>query len=126
VSELTQVETPEPVPAAKPVESWYSRWKPLIESAFISAITAAAVSGLSTVWFESRLENSKERVSSIIRSKDQFDASQNNVLAQLGLYTGKLFDNAGPANKEQLQTAIVTTQIQINRLRNFLSRIRLY
>jgi hypothetical protein len=43
-------------------------------------------------------------------------------LHSLVLYTGKLFENSAAPSKDQLQTAIVTTQIQINRLKGELPK----
>lgn len=81
-------------------------------TALISIIVSSGVS----VFWAARLENSKDRVASINKQREQFDTAQNNVITQLGLYTGKLFDGVGSANKEQLQIAIIAAQLQLSRL----------
>jgi hypothetical protein len=80
------------------------------------------VAGLVTAWFESRLENSKEHVSTIIKQKDQVDTSQNNIFMQLVLYTDRVLTNGDASKKQELQSAIVVAQLQINRLREELKK----
>lgn len=84
--------------------------------ALVSLLVSGLVSGAISTYFATRLENAKARVNSIIHQKDQFDASQNDIFAQLGIYTDRLLKGDDPANKEQLQKAIITAQLQLNRL----------
>lgn len=103
-------------------ETWSARLKRLAGNFGVSALTAIIVSGLVTAWFETRLENSKQRVMSVFQKKEQFDSSQSAIFAQLALYTDVLFkmqDNAdsSAANKDELRKAIINTQFQLERLK---------
>src|SRR5580693_2470116 len=76
-------------------------------SALVSLIISAAASGVATVYFESRLENSKEHVAALVRQREQFDSSQNHVFTELGLFTDKVFGKGDVSDKEKLQSAII-------------------
>ena len=92
------------------------------ENALIAAVVSAIISGASVVWLESRLENSKERVAAIVHQKDHFEASHSDVFAQLGLYTGRVFDKGQAGDRDKLQAAITKTQIELTKLRDELPR----
>jgi hypothetical protein len=94
------------------------RCKSIAENAFVSAVVSAIISGGVLLWGTMQLENSKERVASLVRQQVEFDKAQSNVFSQLGLYTGKLFDKAGSeiSTRDQLQSAIISAELQVNRL----------
>jgi hypothetical protein len=104
----------------KVTKSRFGRFKELAENFGVSAFAGILMAGMVTAYFESRLENSKERVTSIIKQKDQVDTLQSDVFAQLGLYTGKVFEKGDTSDKEKLESAIIATQIQLNRLKSAL------
>lgn len=103
-------------------------WRRILENALVPALVSIVMSGLVSaaflVFFESRLENSKEKVATVARQNDQFNNAQSKVFAQLSIYTGKLFDAGEVENKdkENLQTAIIDSQLQVARLRNELRK----
>lgn len=97
-------------------------WKPFLESAFISALVSAVISGVFVVFGTARMETSKEYISSISRQQSQLDSAQTALFSQLGLYAGKLFDKPESANTDQLQDAITSAQLQVNRMKNELPK----
>ena len=101
-------------------ETKLGRLKRLAGNFGVSAVTGLVMSGLVSTWFATRLENNKEQVSSIIKQKDQVDTSQNNIFMQLGLYTNQVLSNGDASKKDELRAAIITAQLQINRLRELL------
>lgn len=94
------------------------RWSTALESAFVSAVVAAVISGIVVVWGTARMETSKEYISSISRQQSQLDSAQSALFSQLGLYTGKLFEKPESASTDQLQSAITSAQLQVNRLKS--------
>jgi hypothetical protein len=107
---------------APTVRGW-AKWKPFLESALVAAIVSGAVSALGLVWLESRLENSKEHVAAIVRQKDKFDNAQTTIFSEITQYTGKLFAKPEqPPDKNQLQTAIIGTLLQLNSFKDELPR----
>lgn len=101
-------------------EGKFGRFKRLAGNFGVSAIAGLLMSGLVSSWFATRLENNKEQVSSIIKQKDQVDTSQNNIFMQLGLYTNQVLSNGDASKQDDLRGAIITAQLQINRLRELL------
>jgi hypothetical protein len=95
-----------------------SKLRQLAENFGVSAFAGLLVAGAVTAWFESRLENSKEHASTLIKQKDQVDTSQNNIFMQLGLYTDRVLTSGDVSKKQELQSAIIAAQLQINRLRD--------
>src|SRR5882724_9462243 len=93
-------------------------WRSTLESAFVAAIVSGAV----VVFGTARMETSKEYITSISRQQSQLDSAQSSMFAQLGLYTSKLFDKPDAASIDQLQSSIITTQLQLNRLINELPK----
>lgn len=101
---------------------WLAKLKAFLENALVSAVVSAIVSGVCIVSLESRLENSKEYVAEILQQKDNFITAQSNVFSQIGLYTGRLFVKPRDANKEPLQSAIVSLLFQTDNLRDELPK----
>lgn len=85
-------------------------------------LVAAVISGGFTVYFESRLENSREIASSLEDSQQKFDVSHNQVIAKVGLYTNELLDGHSKAKKEDILTAIINAQSQLLELRAHLDK----
>jgi vacuolar-type H+-ATPase subunit F/Vma7 len=83
-------------------------------------LVAAVISGGFTVYFESRLENSREAADAIHDSEQKFDASHNEVVAKVGLYTNELLDGRRKPDKEKILTAIINAQSQLIELRSHL------
>jgi hypothetical protein len=97
-------------------------WKAAAESALVSAVVASIISGVVVVFGTARMETSKEYITSIGRQQSQLDSAQSGMFSQLALYTGKLFEKPDAANIELVQSAIITTQLQLNRLINELPK----
>lgn len=100
----------------------FKGWKPFLESALISALVSAVISGVVVVAGTARIETSKEYISAISRQQSQLDSAQTALFSQLGLYTGKLFEKPDAASSDQLQNAITSAQLQVNRLKNELPK----
>ena len=81
-------------------------------------VISLVVSALVSSYFEGRLENSKNRVAMVMHQKDEFDSSQNNLVTELGLYTGRVLDSRDPKKREKLDAAIVAAQQQVHNLAN--------
>lgn len=92
-------------------------WENLGVAAIVSLVISSLISGGIGHYFATRLENTKEQVTSLVRYKDQIDASQNKIIAELGIYGDRLIKNRDAAKVEELESAIITAQLQINRLR---------
>ncbi|WP_038382713.1 hypothetical protein [Bradyrhizobium elkanii] len=105
---------PKPDAPKSGIVAWFKGWKTILESALVSAVVAGVV----TVWGTARMETSKEYIASIGRQQSQLDSAQSALFSQLGLYTGKLFEKPDAASADQLQSAITTAQLQVNRLKN--------
>jgi hypothetical protein len=99
-----------------------NRWRITAESALVSAIISAVISGLFVVFGTARMETSKEYIASISRQQSALDSAQTALFSQLGLYTGKLFEKPEAVSTDQLQNAITSTQLQVNRLKNELPK----
>lgn len=95
----------------------------------IPALAATIMSTVVTVSYQILMENSKQRAVIVAQHKQQFDASQSNIIVQLGLYTDSIVpylknDTDRPqaelkiktVNKEDLRKAIIAAQYQLNRL----------
>lgn len=106
--------------ATRPVPATRSgKLRFFVENALIAAVVSAVITVGGVGWLDSRLENSKEHVAAIARQKDQFETSHGDVFAQLGLYTGKVFDKGQiqGSERDRLQAAITKTQIEVAKLK---------
>jgi hypothetical protein len=96
----------------------WSRVKRLAENFGVSALASIAISTILLTYFEIRLENSKNHAAIVIHQRQEFDEAQNKIFIELGLYTGRVFDNNDPRKRESLESAIVTAILQTNSLSN--------
>jgi len=101
--------------------SWKEWFIDIAADLAVSVVAAGIVSGLATVYFESRLENSKDRVASLMQSEQRFDASHNEVIAQIGIYTNKLLTTGNAPDKDKTLAAIIDAQSQLLELKSELS-----
>jgi hypothetical protein len=94
----------------------WSRFKIIAESFGVSAVVSIVVSTLFLTYFESRLENSKNHAAIVTHQKEQFDEAQNKVMIELGLYTGRVFNDNDARKRDLLDSAIITAQLETNNL----------
>jgi hypothetical protein len=87
---------------------------PALVAGIIAALVSTMIGGVLT----GRIETSKQRLAILLQEKDQFDAAQNRIITELGLFTTRAFESNDVAKKEQLLSAIITAQLQLNRLQN--------
>jgi hypothetical protein len=101
-----------------PSPNRWSRLKLIVEIFGVSAAVSLAVSALFLTYFESRLENSKNHAAIVTHQKEQFDDAQNKVMIELGLYTGRVFNDNDARKRDLLDSAIITSQLETNSLSN--------
>lgn len=85
---------------------------------FISTLVSAGVASI----FNARMENSKIHATVLMSEKAQFDASHSNLFGQLAIYTDKLLSQDTSATKDDLEKAIVSAQLQLDRLKSDLPK----
>lgn len=90
----------------------------LAENLGMAFVVSAVVSGGITVYFESRLENSKQSVESLEASSQQFDSSHNALVAEVGVYTNTLMLGEHTPDKDKILTAIINAQSQLLQLKS--------
>lgn len=84
-------------------------------------VVASLVAGAWTVYFESRLENSRQHVAALEQTEQQFDNSHNQLVAEVGLYTNALLNEGVAADKDKILTAIINAQSQLLQLKAHLN-----
>jgi hypothetical protein len=84
-------------------------------------VVASLVAGGWTVYFESRLENSREHVLALEQSEQQFNNSHNQLVAEVGLYTNALLNGSPASDKDKILTDIINAQSQLLDLKSRLS-----
>lgn len=91
-------------------------------SALVVALVSGVVSSMVAARYGERLqedlETKKQRMISIIQAQTDFEAAQNVMLSQLGIYTGKLIKDSKYTDNDDLLKSIIAAQLQINKLKN--------
>jgi hypothetical protein len=102
---------------AQPKQTWAQWFSRTVWDVCVSVIAAAAVSALFLYYFEVRLENSKNRVATLMASEERFDAAHNDVVVQFGIYSNELFVRNDSGQKAKFLDAVITTQLELLDLR---------
>jgi hypothetical protein len=98
--------------------SGVARLREIAANCGAAALISILISSGTSYYFANKLENTKQDVAALVRLKDQVDESQNKIIAQLGIYGERLIKNYEPAKTEDLQSTILTAQLQINNIRD--------
>ncbi|HWD26553.1 MAG TPA: hypothetical protein VG387_05270 [Rhizomicrobium sp.] len=100
---------------------WHERARQAAEnlgvSFAVSLVVSGVVAGIIGNHFESRLENSKERVAILVDTKQKFDETHNELLARVAVYANEVWARQRPIEKDKILETIIKAQAQLLELK---------